>query len=109
MHWFVTGGGGVAPCWVIVNVFPATSSVAVREAVLVLAPAVNCTEPAPVPVDPAVITTQSAPLEAVQPQPVGAVTATDALPPEASTFCVFDESLNEQFGRGASACVRMTG
>ena len=64
----------VVPLWVSENVFPAIVKAAVRDA-----PELAATEhvivPFPVPVAPEVTVAQETPVEALQEQPLGAVTA----------------------------------
>ena len=81
----------VTPAWVIVNVCPAIVSVAVRALALVLAAALNVT--VPVPLAPAVTVAHAASLLAVHAQPLGAVTVTDPVPPEAVTAWLVAESV----------------
>ena len=68
---------------VTVKVWPATVSVAVRDAVVVFAAALNVTGPVPLPLVPAVTVTHAAVLAAVHAHPVGAVTVTEPEPPAA--------------------------
>jgi hypothetical protein len=81
--------------WVTVNVSPAMVSVPVRVAP-VFAWTVNCTVPLPVPDEPEEIVIQGTLLTAVHPQPLGAVTDDEPVPPAAATVCDVGEIEYEQ-------------
>ena len=83
----------VTPAWVIVTVWPAIVSVAVRAVALVLAAALNVTVPEPVPLAPAVTVAHAASLLAVHAQPLAAVTVTEPEPPVAATAWLVAESV----------------
>ena len=70
------------PAWVTVKVLPATVTVPVREALVALAATLTCTVPLPEPVAPDVRVIQEALLVEVQLQPLVAVTAMLAVPPD---------------------------
>jgi hypothetical protein len=74
------------PAWVTVNVWPATVSVPVRDAVDVLAATTKPTTPFPLPDAPLPIVIQETLLVAVQAQPLADVTDTVALSPAAGEF-----------------------
>src|SRR4030095_13029941 len=65
---------------------------------------VKLTVPFPVPLPPEVIEIHGTLLDALQPQPPGAVTDTEPLPPAGATDCVSAESANEP----PSPCVMVT-
>jgi hypothetical protein len=68
-----------------VKVWPAIVSAAVRPLVLVLAEALNTTDPEPVPLAPDVTVNHDAPLLAVHAHPFDAVIVTDPVPPAAES------------------------
>jgi hypothetical protein len=74
-----------AAACVTVNVLPPAVNVPVREVVAVFACTLYPTLPLPLPVPPAVMLIQLAPLVAVHPQPAGAVTLIVPPPPPATT------------------------
>jgi hypothetical protein len=78
----------LVPLCVTVTDWPATVSVPVRLADVVLLVAVNATEPAPIPPEPTPGVSQAAPLDTDQAQPVPAVTPTLNEPPLADIDCV---------------------
>jgi hypothetical protein len=78
----------LTPACVTVNVMPAILSVPVREDALVLAAALNPTEPGPLPDDPEVIVSQLALLTEVHAHPGSAVTATEPVEAPAATAVV---------------------
>ena len=69
------------PDWFTVKVCPATVRVPVLDEVVVLAATEKAVEPLPLPLLPEVMVIQPVLLEAVQEQPVGAVTPTLPIPP----------------------------
>lgn len=81
---------------------PAIVSVAVRESVPVLAPALYPTVPDPVPLAPLVMVTHVDPLDAVQLQFDDVVTVTVPVPPLAGSVALVGEMVNVQ---GAAGCV----
>jgi hypothetical protein len=80
-----------------VNVFPAIVMVAERPGPVVAA-ALYCTSPLPVPLAPDAIVSHGALLAAVQAQPAGAVTATRPVPPAAGCDADSGEIENTQPG-----------
>ena len=101
--WLVgdTAGEHVLPAWVTVKVAPAMVSVPVRPDA-VLAATLNDTDPLPDPVAPLVRVIQDALLDAVQAQPVAAVTVLLPVPAAAAKDCVVGEIDGEH---DAAACV----
>jgi len=97
----IVGVQGV-PAWVIVKVLPPIVSVAVRDAVPVLAATLYVTDPLPVPVAPAVIVAQLALLVAVHAHPGAAVTVTVPVPAAAVGLADAGEMVGVH---GAPACV----
>lgn len=92
------------PCpWFTVKVRPAIVSVPERPGPFVDA-TVKATVPFPVPLPPEVIEIHGTLLAALQPQPAGALTDTEPLPPEGAIDCVSAESANEH----PSPCVMLT-
>jgi hypothetical protein len=73
--------------WMTFRVFPATVRVPVREEVLELAATEYTTVPFPDPLNPAVTVIQATSLEAVQGQPVAALTPALPGPPAAVMSC----------------------
>jgi hypothetical protein len=92
------------PAWVIVTVCPATVTVPVRALVSGLAATVSVTGPPPLP-DAGLTVIQGAALDAVQPQPEGAVTVTVEAPPPAATENVVGAAENVH---ATPACVTVT-
>jgi hypothetical protein len=79
---------GATPAWVTVTVLPPTVSVALREALVVLAVAVTVAVPLPEPVAPAVTVSHVALSDAVHAHPDPEVTETLAVPPLTGTLVV---------------------
>jgi hypothetical protein len=92
------------PACVTVTDWPATVAVPVRGLAPVLAAYVSVTDPFPLP-DAGLTTIHAVPLDAVQPQPAGAVTATLAVPASAPADSVAGEAENVQ---STPACVTVT-
>ena len=84
------------PAWVTENVRPAIVRAPFLELVLVFAAALKLTDPLPVPVLPAVIVSQFAPLTAAHVQPVPAVTFVLPVPPVAPTAWDVGDKVNAQ-------------
>jgi hypothetical protein len=80
-----------------VKVRPATVNVPLR-AGPVAAPALYCTSPLPLPLDPDVMVSHEALLDAVQPQPALVVTDTLPVAADAGTDALSGEIANEQPG-----------
>jgi hypothetical protein len=101
--WLVgdTAGEHEFPAWVTANVAPAMVSEPLRLDP-VLAVTLNVTEPFPDPAAPLVTEIHDALLDALQPQPVAAVTVLEPLPAAAVNDCVVGEIDGEQ---DAAACV----
>ena len=94
--------GAVAAASVIVKARPAIVSVAVRESVSVLAPALYATVPDPVPLAPLVMVTHVDPLDAAQLQFDDVVTVTVPVPPVAGSVALAGAIVNVHV---AAACV----
>ncbi len=80
-------------------------SVADRELLPALGATLNATLPGPLPFAPDVTVSHAALLDAVHPQPLPTLTATDPLPPAATNAWLLVERLTVQFTTGPAACV----
>ena len=99
------GADGGGTDWVTVTVWPPTVTVALRDAVDVLAVAVTVTEPLPDPLPPLVMVSHVALLVAVHVQPLVTVTVIVPVPPPAAILCVAGDRVGVH---DTPACVTST-